>query len=53
MNQKEILVEVQVKETSKVYQTSSGIPRMVYIYIYIYIYIKEKKNMHIFNLSPK
>jgi hypothetical protein len=32
MNQKEILVEVQVKETSKVYQTSSGIPRMVYIY---------------------
>jgi hypothetical protein len=51
MNQKEILVEVQVKETSKVYQTSSGIPRMVYIYIYIYI--KEKKNMHIFNLSPK
>jgi hypothetical protein len=35
MNQKEILVEVQVKETSKVYQTSSGIPRMVYIYIYI------------------
>jgi hypothetical protein len=34
MNQKEILVEFQVKETSKVYQTSSGIPRMVYIYIY-------------------
>jgi hypothetical protein len=34
MNQKEILVEVQVKETSKVYQTSIVIPRIVYIYIY-------------------
>lgn len=41
MNQKEILVEVQVKETSKVYQTSSGIPRMVCVYIYIYKREKE------------
>ena len=47
MNQKEILVEVQVKETSKVYQTSSGIPRMVYIYIYIYIYKREKEHAYL------
>lgn len=43
MNKKEILVEVQVKETSKVYQTSSGIPRMVYIYIYI----REKEHAYL------